>query len=123
MNQHNYDRSVPHNNGNQSWPARYPVDQQYQQQQRQQVFERSNFELRSLATNNNNNNNGYYGGRPSNPMSRTNNFEQERQPRFNSASGGYNNQQSNYDPNFIRAVAQVCSSIVFQFFIILFYRL
>ncbi len=99
--QYNYNRPVSYNNGNNQWSNRYPNDQQ----QRQQVFERSNFELRSLVSDNNE----YYGGGPSYLMSGGNNYNQNRQANFNGNGGrGYNNQQSNYDPNFIHPGAQVC---------------
>ncbi|CAF3359818.1 unnamed protein product [Rotaria sp. Silwood1] len=103
MNQYSYGRSAPYNNGNDRWPSsRRPVVQQ-----REEFFERSNFELQSLASDNN----GYYGGgagggRPAHLMSRGNNYVDEQQSRFDGRGGGYDNQQSNYDPNFIRAVAK-----------------
>jgi len=103
MEQYGYGRSAPYDNGNNRWPSRYPINQQ-QQQQRQEFFERSNFELRSVAPDNN----GSYGGRSSHHMSGGNNYNHDRQPSFNDGGRGYDNQQSNYDPNFIRAIAQVC---------------
>jgi len=106
MEQYGYGRPVPYNNGNDRWPPHYPI---HQEQQRQEVFERSNFGLRSLVPDNNE----YYGGRPPHHMSRGNNYNHNQQSRFNDGGRGYNNQQSNYDPNFIRAVAQVCLSRIF----------
>jgi hypothetical protein len=108
MEQYGYGRPVPYNNGNDRWPPRYPIDEQ-QQQQRPEFFERSNFELRPAASDNNR----YYGDRPPHHMSGGNNYNHDRQSRFNEGSRGYDNQQSNYDPNFIRAVAQVCLSRIF----------
>ncbi|CAF1539825.1 unnamed protein product [Rotaria magnacalcarata] len=98
--QYNYAQSAPYNNGNNRWPGRHPVDQQ-----REKFFERSNFELQSLASDNT----GYYSGsRPSQLMSRGNNYEHEQQQRFNGGGGGgrYDSRPSNYDPGFIRAVAK-----------------
>ncbi len=106
MEQYNYGRPIPYNNGNNRWPVRYPVEQQ----QRQEFFERSNFELRALASENNE----YYGGRPAQHISRGNNYNHDRQPRFNDGgSRGYGHQQSNYNPNFIPAVTQVCLLLIF----------
>jgi hypothetical protein len=108
MEQYNYNRPMSYNNGNNPWPNRYPNDQQ-----RQEFFERSNFQLRSLASDNNE----YYGSRPSYPMSGGNNYNQNRQAPFNGNSGrNYDNQQSNYDPNFIHLGAQVCFLTIICFF-------
>lgn len=98
---HSYSRPAPYNTGTDRWPARYPVEQQ-----REEVFERSNYELRSLATNNNE----YYAARPpAQHISRANTYDRDQPPQFNrrDSSQEYNHQQSNYNPNFIRAVAQV----------------
>ncbi len=109
MEQYNYNRLGPYNNSNNNnhWPSQYPNNQQQQQQQpRQEFFERSNFELRSLPTDNN----GYYGDRSSYPMPGGNNYNQNRQTNFNGSGGGrgYDNQQS-----FIHTGRQVCLLIVF----------
>lgn len=105
MEQYNYGRSGPYNNGNDHWQPRYPIDQR---QQRQEYFEQSNFELRSLASDNN----GYYGNRQQNHMTGGNNYNQDRQQQpFNNGGRGYDNQQSNYDSNFIHNIPQVCLSI------------
>lgn len=106
--QHGYNRPMPYNNGNDRWPARYPVE--HQQQQRQESFERSNFELRSLASDNNGYNNN---NRPPHHMSGENNYNYDRQPHFNNGGRGYDNQQSNYNPNFMHNNAQVCLSMIF----------
>jgi hypothetical protein len=94
MNQYNYGQSTPYNNGNDRWSSRYPTGQQ----QRQQFFE-----ARPLLSNNN----GYYGSGPSQLMSAGNNYNNGRQPRFNSGNGGYANQQSNYGSHFNRAATNV----------------
>ncbi len=100
-----YDRPVPYNNGNDRWPPRYPMNPP-PPQPRQEIFQRTNFELQSLATDTNNN--GFYGNRPSHHMSEGNQFNSNQQPRFNNGHQGYDNPQANYDPNFIRPSAQVC---------------
>lgn len=57
-------------------------------------------------------------------MPRGNNYDHEQQSRFNSGAGRYNNQQSNYDPGFIRAVAKVCLLLFSkQFFDKIYFRL
>jgi hypothetical protein len=96
MNQYNYGQSIPYNNGNDRWPARHSFNQQ------QEFVGQPNFELRSLAPNNN----GFFAGRPAmNNMNRGNNYDQER---FNGGGNGrYDNQPSNYDTNFLHAVAKV----------------
>ena len=101
MGQHNYNRPGPYNNGNNHWPSRHPNDRQ---QERQEFFERSNFELRTLASDNNE----YYGDRPAYPMSGGHAYNPNRQSHFNNTGRAFDNQQSNYDPHSIRAGAQVC---------------
>ena len=96
--QYNYDRSASFTNNNNRWSFRYPGDQQ-----REAFFQRSTIESRSFAFHNN----GYYDDRPSRIMQRGNNYDHERQLRFNNTNEQYDNRQSNYDPNFIRAVAKV----------------
>jgi hypothetical protein len=107
MEQHGYGRPVSYNNANDRWPPHYSTDQQ----QRPEFSERSNFALRSLAPDNN----GHYGGQLPHRMSEGSNYNNDRQSHFNDGGRGYNNnnQQLNYNPNFIRAVAPVCLSMIF----------
>lgn len=105
MEQYNYNNQQPglYNNGNNYWPSRHPNERQ---QQRQEFFERSNFELHSIASDNN----GHFNDRSSYPMSRPDNsFNRNPNPpaHFNEGRNGYNNQPSNYDRNFMHAGPQV----------------
>lgn len=109
MEQYNYYNNQPRpydNNGNNYWPPRHPTDH-YQQQPRQEFFERSNFELRSRASDNN----GYYNDQSAYPMARAeNNFNQNQPTYFNNARDGYNNnnnQSVNYDRNYMHGGPQV----------------
>lgn len=104
MEPYNYNNQQPgpYNNGNNYWPPQhYPNERQ---QQRQEFFERSNFELHSIASDNN----GHYNDRPTYPMSRPdNNFNPNPPTHFNSGRNGYNTPPSNYDRNFMHAGPQV----------------
>ncbi|UJR36526.1 hypothetical protein I4U23_029247 [Adineta vaga] len=101
MNEYNYVQPVHSNNGNDRWPSIYPSNQQQQPQQRQGYFQQRNFDTRPYPPNNNN---GFYDNRAPQYMSGANNYDNDRQLRYNSDNGsGYGNQQSNYNASFNRS--------------------
>jgi hypothetical protein len=92
---------MPHNNGNNQRPNQYPNNHH----QQQQSFEQSNFRSQPVASDNS----GHYGNRSSYPMPGGYNYNQNQQGPFNGNNGrGYDDQQSNYDPNFSHPGTQVC---------------
>ncbi|CAF0941192.1 unnamed protein product [Adineta ricciae] len=101
-NAYNYAQTGPINNGNNRWPPAYSNNQQ---QQRQEYYQQRNFDTRSYPTNNNtNNNNAFYDNRNPQMRPNTNNYDNERQLRFNNgADPGYPNQQSSYSNSFNRS--------------------
>ena len=118
---YNYAQTGPTNNGNNRWPPAYPNNQQQApppplQQQQQEYYQQRNFDTRSYPTNSNtNNNNAFYDNRNPQMMPNTNNYDNERQLRFNKgADPGYPNQQSSYSSSFNRPSTNVILLILDQ---------
>lgn len=104
MNHFNSPPTGAFNNGNGRWPSAYHGNQQ-QQQQRQDYFPPSNFDSRPAPPTNNYHN---YDNRPAHLMSAGNNYESDRQPRFNNGPApGYGAQQTGYNPSFNRPINNV----------------
>jgi hypothetical protein len=101
--QYNYNQPEPLFKGNGGWPSQHPRDHQ-----RQEVFERSNVALRSIASNDNE----YHGQRPFPSMHAGNQYHYEQQqqqqqqqqppPLFNGSMQHFNGQPSNYNDAFNR---------------------
>lgn len=89
----NYNQPEPAYNANGGWPARPPRDHQ-----RQEVFERSNFALQSIASTGND----YRGERSFPPMQAANQYNHEQQSPFNGGIQHFNGQPSNYNHAFDR---------------------
>ena len=90
---YNYNQPEPAYDGNAGWPARHPRDHQ-----RQEVFERSNFALQSIASTGND----YHGERSFPPMHAGNQYNHEQQSPFNGGMPHFNGQPSNYNHAFDR---------------------
>ena len=90
---YNYNQPEPVYNGNGGWPSRHPRDHQ-----RQEVFERSNFALQSIASTGND----YRGERSFQPMHTGNQYNHEQQSPFNGGMQHFNGQPSNYNHAFDR---------------------
>ena len=98
---YNYHQPGSFQNGNGGWPSRPPMDEQ-----RQEFFERSNFQLQSIATNANE----YHGGRSSQPMNNAHQYNHQQQPPFNGGIQHFNGPPTNYSHPFDRVSRWVWSA-------------